>query len=86
MIVVYYVVQDIEVIHPADINRKELTIELAVYCFEWVVIVWTTVFVVFCIASLLRRRSFWSSVGSCLLGLILLTAIGFIYYSNLTLI
>ena len=84
MIILYFVVDDVQVTNQADIYRKELTLELSIFCFQWVVSFWTFVLIL-AVISIIGRAS-----GGVMFGLVLsllsissIALIGYLYYSNL---
>ena len=86
MILVYFVVKDVEVTQQADINRKELSLELALFCFQWVATFWFFAFSIGLMVMLARRNTFRANCGFSFILLLLLPVIAFAYYRNLTLL
>ena len=86
MIVLYFVVDDVQVTNQADINRKELTLELSIFCFQWVVSFWTFVLILAVISIIGRtsNRIMFNLVLS-LLSISLIALVVYLYYSNLIL-
>ena len=86
MIGVYFVVKDVEVTRQADINRKELTLDLALFCFQWVATFWFFAFGIATMVLLVRRNTRSANIGFSLIMIIILPIIGFAYYRNLVLL
>ena len=86
MIGVYFVVKDVEVTRQADVNRKELTLELALFCFQWVATFWFFAFAIATMVLLVRRNTSSANCGFSLIMIILLPIVGFAYYRNLVLL
>mmetsp|Transcript_21637 Transcript_21637/g.28978 ORF Transcript_21637/g.28978 Transcript_21637/m.28978 type:complete len:90 (+) Transcript_21637:304-573(+) len=86
MIAVYYVVNETEVTSKADLNRKELTLDLALFCFQWIATFWTFVFALGLLVLFARRGTFWANVGFSSVMLALLPIVAFAYYRNILLL
>lgn len=85
MIALYYVIDETEVTHQADINRKALAMELSVFCFQWVVTFWTSVLIIGLYSLLNRNRptSRWTKLALFICVLATASAFGYLYYRNL---
>ena len=83
MIALYYVIDDTEVTQKADINRKELALELSVFCFQWVLTFWFMVLIAAFYGRTGRNRSGLVAVAYYFTFLVMLAAFGYLYYRNL---
>ena len=83
MIALYYVIDETEVTQKADINRKELALELSVFCFQWVLTFWLLVLIVAFYGRTRRNRSGLVTVAYSITFLVMIVAFGYLYYRNL---
>ena len=85
MIALYFVIEDIEVTHEADVNRKTLSMELSVFCFQFVVTFWTSVLILGMYSLLNRNRptSRWTTLAYIISILVTTSSFGYLYYQNL---
>lgn len=86
MLGLYYVVDDIQVTNPTDVLRKDLTLDLALFCFQWVATFWSITFALAIVVMLARRNTFWSNFSFTSILVSVLPLIAFAYYRNLVLL
>ena len=82
MIILYYVVQDVQVTNAADVNRQALVLELCIFCFQAVASFWVSL-VVLAISfdRNFRASSIWVQRFMALFGsLTTLAIVCFLYY------
>lgn len=89
MIALYFVVDSVEVTYQADINRKDLTLDLSIFCFQFVLTFWTFVLFVALLSIVNTRRRgrricVKLLVTTCIMGIIAMAS--YFYYSNLVLL
>ena len=86
MLGVYYVVDGIEVTNANEITRKDLTLQLSMFCFQWVATFWGISFALALMLIFARRNTFWANFGFVCVMFSLLPLIAFAYYRNLVLL
>ena len=82
MLVLYYVVEDVQVTNTADVNRKELVLELCIFCFQAIASFWVSLIVLAIgFERGFRRYSIWLQRFMAVSGsLTTLAIVCFLYY------
>lgn len=81
MIVLYFEIEDVEVTNKLDVLKRDISMELSIFCFQWILVYWTLELA----SSFVSRRAntIWSRVKIGLTICLIVVAVGYLYYRNL---